>query len=181
MEERLRDRGLLLAEEAGHRPYPGDPDYFMDYETRGFPGTSAEDWSARQAEFRVKRLLLAAYRRLFERFEADALDQTGTYRPIGPDGTRLETHAAVLEALAASLAEPEVENVATMTRFLYELREFDRTRAFSPERARELRAYRLSQALWAGQAERRTWETEPRGIVPDPAYLVLPASATEPR
>jgi len=178
MEERLRERGLLADEVVAYRPVPGDEDFFMNYENRGLPGASGDDWSAAKADYKVKHLLLAAYRRMFDLFEADAPDQSGTYWPTGPDGSRLHSHEEVTAAVRAMLADSLLEEVETLTQFLYELREFDRTRMFSSERGEKLRAYRLSQAIWAGQAEYRTWTVEPRGINPEPSLLVLPRPAS---
>ena len=177
MEGFLRERGLIADDVAAYRPAPGDDDYYMNYETQGFTGTSRDDWSARNADFRVKQLLLAAYQRLFTLFEADAADQSSIYWPTGPDGSRLDDHEKVTSAISALLAETRVEELKELTQFLYELREFDRTRSFSPAVLEKLRSYRLSQAIWAAQAEYRTWKTEPRGIVPAPTLMLLPASA----
>jgi len=177
MEERLRERGLLADEAAAYRPVSGDEDFFMNYENRGLPGASGDDWSAAKADYKVKHLLLAAYRRMFDLFEADDPDQSRTYWPAGPDGSRLRSHEEVTAAVRTMLAESRLEEVGTLTQFLYELREFDRTRRFSSELGKKLRVYRLSQAIWAGQAEYRTWSTKPRGIEPLPSLLVLPRTA----
>ena len=129
------------------------------------------------ADFKVKHLLLAAYQRMFDLFEADAPDQSGTYWPLGPDGSRLRSHEEVTAAIGTMLAESRLEEAETLTRFLYELREFDRTRSFSPALGEKLRVYRLSQAIWAGHAEYRTWkEAESLGIDPEPSLLVLPTT-----
>jgi hypothetical protein len=174
MEELLRERGLLADEAVAYRPGPGDDDFFMNYENRGLPGASRDDWSAAKADFKVKHLLLAAYQRMFDLFEADAPDQSATHWPTGPDGSQLSSDDEVTAAVRTVIAESRVEEVDKLTQFLYELREFDRTRTFSSALGEKLRAYRLSQTIWAGQAEYRTWSTEPRGIDPEPSLLVLP-------
>jgi len=176
MEEHLREQGLLADDVTAYRPVSGDPDFFMNYENRGLPGASGDDWSAAMADYKVKHLLLAAYRRMFDLFEADAPDQSGTYWPTGPDGSRLRSHEEVTAAVRTMLEDSRLEEAETLTRFLYELREFDRTRTFSPAVGEKLRAYRLSQAIWAGQAEYRTWSAESRGIDPEPSLIVLPGA-----
>ena len=146
----------------------------MNYENRGLPGASVDDWGAAKADYKVKYLLLAAYRRMFDLFEADAPDQSETYWPKGADGSQLQSHEQVIAAVRTMLADSRFEEAGALTPFLYELREFDRTRKFSSERGEKLRAYRLSQAVWAGHAEFRTWSIEPRGIEPPPSLIVLP-------
>jgi hypothetical protein len=177
MEDRLRERGLFAEGSAGYRPVSEDPDYYMNYENRGLPGASRDDWSARKADFKVKYVLLASYARMLDLFEADHPDQSATQWPTAPDGSRLDSHEAVTRAVRTLLADAQIEDGEVLTAFLYELREFDRTRRFTDALGERLRAYRLSQAVWAGHAEYRTWKTEPAELDPELSFLVLPPAA----
>jgi len=168
LEDVLRDQGLIVDDQPLYRPVSGDADFYLDY-TSGLFGTEEE------ADFKVKRVLLAAYLRMLSLFEADFPDQGSTYWPVGPDGNRLGSHQEVTSAVKHMLAEVEIADVKSLTQFLYELREFDRTRRFSAMVGEQLRAYRLSQAVWAGQTELTTWKAKTTETDPDIAFLMLPA------
>jgi hypothetical protein len=172
LEDVLRDKGLIADDIADYRPRRGDPDYYLDY-TSGLFGTE------KQADFKVKRILLAGYLRMLNLFEADHPDQTAVHWPKGPDGNQLRSHGEVIAAVRMMLANVQIDDVAALTRFLYELREFDRTRRFSTTVGEQVRAYRLSQAIWASRAEHRTWDDKTYAMDPNISLLVLPRPATE--
>jgi hypothetical protein len=168
MEEQLDARGLILAETFGVRPAPEDPDYYLNY-ADGLFGTEEE------ADFLVKRVLLASYLRMLRLFEADDPDQSATDWPTGPDGAALNEHDAVVAAIEEMLSSLRIDDVDRLTSFLYELRAFDRTRKFSSAVGFQLRKYRISQAIWAGQAEPRLEDIEAPEIDPGISFVVLPA------
>lgn len=167
MEDVLREKGLLLDDIPGYRPAPGDPDYYRDFDQSVF---GSED----DVDFLVKRTLLAAYLRMLRLFEADDPDQGLTRWPTGPGGLRLESHREVTDAVQNLLATVRIDDVKTLTQFLYELREFDRTRKFTDETGERLRAYRLSQAIWASRVELHAKERRSVAMDPDISFLVLP-------
>ena len=170
MEDLLRDEGLIVDHHPWYRPVSGDPDFYLDY-TSGLFGTEEE------ADFMVKRILLAAYLRMLGLIEADHPDQSLTYWPTGPDGTKLRSHEEVTSAVQNLLANVTIAEVDTLTRFLYELREFDRTRKFSDAVGEQMRAYRLSQAIWASRTEYTTWKTGTPETDPDVSFLILPLAS----
>ncbi|MDH3433555.1 MAG: hypothetical protein OEM60_06835, partial [Gammaproteobacteria bacterium] len=170
LEDKLRDDGLIVDNHPEYRPVAGDADFYLDY-TNGLFGTEEE------ADFMVKRILLAAYLRMLQHFEADHPDQSRTYWPSGPDAQRLRSHQEVVNAARSMLAQVRIGEVAELTRFLYELREFDRTRKFSNAVSEQLRVYRLSQAAWASRAELTTWSAKTVDMDPDLSFLLLPRQA----
>jgi hypothetical protein len=169
LEDLLREKGLIADGVEGYRPVSSDPDYYLAYKS-GILGDSKE------ADFRVKRILLAAYLRMLRLFEADDPDQRATRWPTGPDGVQLRSHAEVTDAAGKLLAGAGVEQAGELTQFLYQLREFDRTRRFTDAAGERMRVYRLSQAIWAGRDEYTTWPAWTPGMDPDISFFVLPAS-----
>ena len=171
VEPMLRERGLLLEELPGYRPGPGDPDFYLDY--------SEGLWDfASDADFLVKRILLAAYLRMFRIIESDHPDQSETHWPVGPSGERLRSHEEIVGAITALLGRVRKSDVTALTAFLYELREFERTRGLTEETIETRRAYRLSQALWASQVELRTREAGKVTMDPDLSFFLLPAATS---
>lgn len=167
MKEELSKRDLLDDETGGTRLGPDDADYYLNY-TDGLFGTEDE------ADFLVKRILLSTYLRMLRLFKADDPDQSSTYWPTGPSGTKLIGNDQVVAAIESYLADLHTEDIDGLTRFLYELREFDRTRKLSDALGKELWKYRLSQAIWAGQAEFSKIDVETPEIDPDISFLTLP-------
>jgi hypothetical protein len=165
----LRERGLVADELPGYRPEDGEADYYLSYK-EGFADLASD------ANFMVKRILLAAYLRMFGLFPNDLPDDGSTYWPTASDGIRLASHEAVTEAMGAFLARIEKSDVEDLTGFLYELREYDRTRHLTDTAREQLRVYRLSQAIWAGQAEYEAKEPGENVLDADLAYFVLPVS-----
>lgn len=172
LEDLLREQGLIAGELAGYRPDPADADFYLNY-TSGLFGTEEE------ADFMVKRILLATYLRMLRLFEADHPDQSSTVWPTGPDGMQLRSHKAVTGAVQTMLSDVRIADIEALTRFLYELREFDRTRQFSDVRREQLRAYRLSQAIWASRTEFSTWKPGEVEMDPNISFLLLPGPAVE--
>ena len=168
LEDILGKQGLIADDITAYRPVRGDPDFYLNYENDVF-GTEEE------ADFRVKRVLLAAYLRMLRLFKADHPDQGSTYWPKGPNEVQLRSHEEVTGAVERTLTEARIDDVATLTQFLYELREFDRTRKFSAAAAEQLRAYRLSQAIWAGHVESVSWGDRTVAVDPDISFLMLPS------
>ena len=72
----------------------------------------------------------------------------------------------------------QIDEIDELNRFLYQLQEFDRTREFSETSEEQLRAYRISQAIWASLTERRTFDGGTTAIDPDISFLILPRSAS---
>jgi hypothetical protein len=169
MENLLRDRKLMADQLPGYRPSPGDPDYYLAY-------TQEDGFEADHdiTDFRIKRLILAAYLRMFRLFEADHPDQSSTYWPIGADGKQLRSHKEVTDAMQDMLVKVQIADIDDLNRFLYQLQEFDRTRRFSEAGVERLRAYRLSQAIWASRTEQRVFEGGTTAIDPDISFLILP-------
>ncbi|MEX2215732.1 MAG: hypothetical protein WD768_16595 [Phycisphaeraceae bacterium] len=167
MERVLRQRGLMEDDLPSLRPSPGDPDYYLNYQ-QGSWGTAAD------TDFAVKKILLAAYLRMFRHLEADDPDQTGTYWPDGPDGTRLRSHKEVTATAERVLAAAQPADGDKLTRFLYELREFDRTRKYTKAGLARLRTYRLSQAVWASRVELTTRKRHTPQVDPDLSFFILP-------
>ena len=150
LENQLRVAGLMADDLPGYRPSPGDSDYYMDYQ-RGW------SMSADKSEIAVKRIVLTAYLRMFRLFESGESDPGRTNWPVRADGKRLGSHAEVLDEIVRIAAQSDDDvDVAELTHLLYELRDYDRTRAVPEADRKALRAYRLSQAIWAGQAELET-------------------------
>ena len=75
MENLLREQGLMADQLPGYRPSPGDPDHYLAYRGEEFEANHDK------TDFSVKRVLLAAYLRMFRLFEADDPDQSSTYWP----------------------------------------------------------------------------------------------------
>jgi hypothetical protein len=173
MENLLRDKKLLAEQLPGYRPSPGDPDYYLAY-------TQEEGFEADHdvTDFRVKKLILAAYLRMFRLFEADDPDQSSTYWPMGPNGKQLGSHEEVIDAMQNMLVGVQDDEIDRLNRFLYQLQEFDRTRRFSAAGKEQIRAYRLSQAVWASRTERRIFEGGTTAIDPDISFLILPRPAS---
>jgi len=167
LEAQLRERGLVADELPGYRPEDGDADYYLSYK-EGFTDLASD------ANFMVKRILLAAYLRMFGLFPDDLPDDGSTYWPTASDGIRLASHEAVTEAMGAFLARIEKSDVEDLTGFLYELREYDRTRRMTDATRQQLRVYRLTQAIWAGQAEYKAKDPDDNIMDANLAYFVLP-------
>ncbi len=172
MADQLREQDRLIDDIPGYRPSPGDPDYYLDYQRRA-------SGSATEADFTVKRILLAAYLRLYRHFEPDHPDQSTTHWPAAPDGTTLSSHRAVTDAVLQTLADAEISRLEELTQFLYEIREYDRTRRYTDETAERLRSYRLSQAIWASRAELTTRGHAAAQVDPDISLILLPRSITD--
>jgi len=171
MADLLHEAGLLADDTPGYRPSSGDPDNYMDYRL----GWSI---SAEASELAVKRILLAAYLRMFSLFKTQGPDARKTIWPARADGTRLDNDAKVLGELERMAALPEDDvNLGELTHLLYRLREFDRTRSVAESDKNALRAYRLSQAIWAGQAELEVRGVDPYELDPDLSFILLPADA----
>jgi len=173
LEELLRERGLIADELTGYRPGPGEPDFYLSYK-EGLTDLASD------TNFLVKRILLAAHLRMFRLFESDHPDQDSTYWPTGPDGIEIRSHQEVTDTLQAMLARVRKDDVQELTRFLYELREYDRTRRLTDATHAQLRAYRLSQAIWAGQAEYKPSSTENEAMDSDISFFVLPSADGRP-
>lgn len=168
----LRGAGLLTDGLPGCRPSPGDPDWYMSYRTES-------STSELHAERVTKRLILAAYLRMFRLFPTDTSAGAASW-PTRADGRELRGDAAVLRELADVVVRDDADiDVAALTHMLYDLREFDRTRPIAPDRRDAFRAYRLSQAVWAAQAELATWPIAERDVDPDISFLLLPVLAEE--
>lgn len=167
LEDLLRERGLVADELPGYRPGPEDPDFYLSYKA-GLTDLASD------VNFMVKRILLAAYLRMFRLFESDHPDQSATVWPTGPGEIEMRSHQDVTDTVQATLARVRKEDVRELTRFLYELREYDRTRQLTDAMRAQLRAYRLSQAIWAGKAEYEPSAKDDETMDADIAYFVLP-------
>ncbi len=172
LEDLLRDRGLVVDELPGYRPGPDEPDSYLSYKEGKLDLAS-------DINFMVKRVLLAAYVRMFRLFPTDLPDDGSTYWPTAPDGVQLRDHQAVTNAMQALLAGVKKGDVPELTQFLYELREYDRTRRLTDAAREQLRVYRLSQAIWAGKAEYEAKEPDENTMDAELAYFVLPAAMQE--
>ena len=150
----------------------GDPDFYLDYVESKFDNSDDVD-------FLVKRVLLAAYLRMLRLFPTDHPDQSPTQWPAAPRGERLTSHEDIVDATEALLARSRKSDVAELTDFLYELREFDRTRRLTAETEAGLRSYRLSQALWASRIELGSRTISPLAMDPELVYFVLPQGIHE--
>jgi len=173
LEDLLRERGLVADELPGYRPGPEDPDFYLSYK-EGLTDLASD------ANFMVKRILLAAYLRMFGLFESDHPDQSSTYWPTGPDGIEIRSHQDVTDTVQATLARIQKKDVQELTQFLYELREYDRTRRLTDSMRAQVRAYRLSQAIWAGKAEYEPSVKNDETMDADISYFVLPSGAGGP-
>lgn len=165
----LLERGLVVDERPGYRPGSDDPDFYLSYKEGKFDQAS-------DINFMVKRVLLAAYVRMFRLFPSDLSDDGSTYWPTAIDGVQLRDHPAVLDAAETLLARVEKNDVPELTQFLYELREYDRTRQLTDTSREQLRVYRLTQAIWAGQAEYEAKEPDENTMDSNLAWFVLPAA-----
>ena len=116
---------------------------------------------------------------MFRLFDSDDPDQSSTYWPMGPDGTALQSHAAVTDAVQNMLARVEFDQAGDLNQFLYQLQEYDRTRRLTDASAERLRVYRISQAVWASNTERRVYEGGTDAIDPDISFLILPRPISE--
>ena len=172
MDTLLRDKGLLAGQIPGYRPSPGDPDYYLAY-------TEGDNFDHDASDFAIDRVLLASYLRMFRLFDADDPDQSSTYWPIGPGGTALQSHAAVTDAVQEMLGRVELGQASELNQFLYQLQEYDRTRRLTDASAERLRVYRISQAIWASDTERRVYEGGTDAIDPDISFLILPRPSGE--
>ena len=156
----------------GYRPEREDADFYMNYQEGSF-------LSEQETDFIVKKILLAAYLRMFNLFEADHPNQGSTYWPTGPDGNPLTSHNDVIEAVQTMLSETKISAVRELTAFLYELREFDRTRRYSDSTREQVRAYRLSQAIWASSTELPTRSGAKETLDPNISFFALPRPIAE--
>jgi hypothetical protein len=168
LEDLLRERGLVTDELPGYRPGPEDADFYLSYR-EGLTDLASD------VNFMVKRILLAAHLRMLRLFPSDLPDEGSTYWPDGPDEIKLDSHQAVTDTMQDMLARVEKGDVQDLTRFLYELREYDRTRRLSDATREQLRAYRLTQAIWAGKAEYKPSAAEDGTMDADISYFVLPS------
>jgi len=172
MENQLRKAGLMADDMPGYRPSPGDPDYYMDYQ-RG--NSLSED----ESELAVKHILLTAYLRMFRLFETDEHDPGRTTWPVRADGVVLGSHGEVLTEIVRMAAQPDdAIDVAELTHLLYALREYDRTRPLPESTRQALRAYRVSQAIWAGQSELEQKTRRPFEVDPGISFMLLPPHAS---
>jgi hypothetical protein len=173
LEDLLRERGLVVDEQPGYRPGPDEPDFYLSYKDDRMDFAS-------DINFMVKRVMLAAYLRMFRLFPSDLQDADSARWPTAPDGSRLDSHEAVTESVQAFLSRVEKDDTNDLTQFLYELREYDRTRHLTDATRQQIRAYRLTQAIWAGQAEYEAKEPGENVMDGDLAYFVLPAADQRP-
>jgi len=81
--------------------------------------------------------------------------------------------------MQAFLGEAEKDDTEHLTQFIYELREYDRTRGLTDTLREQIRVYRLSQAIWAGQAEYEAKAPDENIMDADLAYFVLPPPFTD--
>jgi hypothetical protein len=93
--------------------------------------------------------------------------------------------AATRELLERSLEVDEDEEAAEalhpeLTRFLYELREYEESWVHVQAAARSLSRYRMSQALWASREELRPEGGRTAEVDPDVSFVVLPARDENP-
>ncbi len=171
MEDVLREDGLMADDTAGYRPGPSDPDYYMNYRL----GWNA---SAEASELAIKRVLLAGYLRMFRLFPTDANNPGNTNWPVRLDGTELGSHQKVLAEIERIARQPkENTDVEELVHVLYELRDYDRTRSIPESDKKAMRAYRLSQAIWAGRAELEVRGVDPYQVDPDISFVLFPATA----
>lgn len=169
MADELRRDGLLAEGVPGYRPSKGDPDDYMNYRL-------GWTFSSDASELAVKRVLLAAYLRMFRLFDtADGAGNNAAW-PTLLDGTKLASHDRVLQEIQRFVVmEMDEIDIDELTHLLYQLREYDRTRPLEEADRQAMRAYRLSQAIWAGRAEKQKWEFKPYENDPDLSYFLLPA------
>ena len=172
LDDLLRDRGLIVDDYPGYRPDPEDPDFYLSYKEGKLDLAS-------DANFMVKRVMLAAYLRMFRLFPSDVPDEGSTYWPTAPNAVQLGDHQAVTDAMQAFLGEAEKDDTEHLTQFIYELREYDRTRGLTDTLREQIRVYRLSQAIWAGQAEYEAKAPDENIMDADLAYFVLPPPFTD--
>ena len=173
LEDLLRERGLVVDELPGYRPGPDEPDFYLSYK-EGYMDLASD------ANFMVKRVLLAAHLRMFGLFPSDQPDDGSTWWPTAPDGAQLRDHQAVTDAMEAFLARVEKGDTEDLTQFLYELREYDRTRQLTDATREGIRAYRLTQAIWAGQAEYKAKEPDENTMDANLSYFMLPSTGARP-
>ncbi|MDH4110151.1 MAG: hypothetical protein OEW35_17850 [Gammaproteobacteria bacterium] len=172
LEDLLRQGGLVADELPGYRPGPEEPDFYLSYKN-GLTDLASD------IDFQAKRILLAAYARMFRLFETDHPEQGSTHWPIGQQGSALRSHQEVSDTVQAMLARARKDDAREMTRLLYELREYDRTRPLTDTTRAQIRAYRLAQALWAGQAEYTRPSSAAETIDADYSYFALPLAESE--
>ena len=170
LEDALREKGLLVDELPGYLPGEGAEDNYLEYKSNLLNLASDID-------FKVKRILLAAYQRMYGLFPADHPDQSGTYWPVSVNGGRLESHDAVVGAIDELLSGLEKSEVRELTQFLYELREYDRTRRLNDDTFQTQRAYRLTQAIWAARAEYKPGKPRPDTLDANLSFIALPSSS----
>jgi hypothetical protein len=172
MRDVLRERGLLEDGVPGYRPSPGDPDSYLN----------DRDWSSLsevETERAVKRVLLAAYLRMFRLFATDTASDAVDW-PVRSDGTELSGDDAVLGETVRMEKMRADADLEERTHLLHALREFDRTRPIAASERQALRAYRLSQAIWSAEAEFESRSHTPPDVDPDISFLLLPAATAEP-
>mgnify|MGYP001812589868 FL=1 len=167
LEHLLRERGLVVDDYPGYRPGPEDPDFYLAYKEGKLDLAS-------DANFMVKRVMLAAYLRMFRLFPTDVPDDGSTHWPTAPAAVQPGDHQAVTDAMQAFLDDAEKDDVEELTQFIYELREYDRTRGLTDAAREQRRVYRLSQAIWAGQAEYEAKEPDENTMDADLSWFVLP-------
>jgi hypothetical protein len=169
LENLLRERGLVFDELPGYRPNPEDADFYLSYR-KGSTDLASD------VNFQVKRILLATYLRMFNLFPSDLPGEGSTIWPTGPDGIKLDSHQMVTDTQQDMLARVSKDDVEDLTQFLYELREYDRTRQLTDATREQLRVYRLSQAIWAGHAEHKPADKDDETMDADFSYFVLPSA-----
>lgn len=168
LDDLLRERGLIVDEHPEYRPGPDEPDFYLAYKVGKLDLAS-------DINFMVKRVILAAYIRMFRLFPSDLSDEGSTVWPTAPDGVQLGSHQAVTDSMQTLLARVEKDDTEDLTQFLYALREYDRTRRLTDSAREGVRVYRLSQAIWAGQAEYEASEPGENVMDANLTYFVLPA------
>jgi len=168
LEKLLRENGLVIDELPGHRPVSGDADYYLSY-TEGATDLASD------INFQVKRILLATYLRMFRLFPSDLPDEGSTSWPTGPDGIKLDSHQTVTDSMQDMLAGVVKDDTEELTQFLYELREYDRTRRLTDATREQVRTYRLTQAIWAGEAEHQPSDKKDGTMDANLSYFVLPS------
>lgn len=163
IEDVLRERDLVLPPH-DHMAREGDPDDYLAYahwlSRRGI-SKYWDSLNALTAETVVKVTVLAAYGRLLR--DVPTKSAEGIPWPKAPDGRTLDSDTAIRSEIAEIVAWMKSTDYALTTdkrgaspefdrliEFLLQLRDFDAAR---PVDAELRRRYRLSQALWASNAD----------------------------
>ncbi len=172
---------LLASDEPGYRACQGDADFYTAYR---------DDMSmdATRANFVVRRTLLASYVRMLALFAPDTTHPEDLRWPRDVRGEVLTDPDAVLAASRSLLDraseiggddEKEAALLPELTKFLYELREYDESWTLPPTEAKRLARFRMSQALWASLEEVRTESGQKPEVDPDLSFVIFPGNSTE--